>query len=74
MSLLLTILEHLFPFLAVNVRKRGQSKVLIKLAKAPLGGRRCECVGLEDRSDLNGMACIATRYVPAEDKYVVEVE
>ena len=51
----------------------GNSK-LAKLLETPLGGRRCEVIGLKARSDLNGRTVVTTRYLPTKDRYAVEVE
>jgi hypothetical protein len=47
---------------------------LAALMKTPLGGRRCEIVGLQQRSDLNGLTGVATEYMPSKDRYSVQVE
>ena len=54
-------------------RNKGSDSIA-KLLRSPLGGRRCEIVGLVKRTELNGLTCIATRYLPNLDRYVVEFE
>jgi hypothetical protein len=60
-------------FLANMARNTGNPK-LAALLETPLGGRRCELVGLASRTDLNGKTVIVTRYMPSVERYVVEVE
>jgi hypothetical protein len=55
-------------------RSEGCSAKLVGLLQTPLGGRRCEIVGLKSRTDLNGKTCVATRYLRAKDLYVVDLE
>jgi hypothetical protein len=47
---------------------------LVDLLETPLGGRRCEIVGLQSRADLNGKTCVATRYLPKQERYEAHVE
>ena len=54
--------------------KRSGSKKLARLLESDLGGRRCEIVGMETRTDLNGMAALAKKYIPSKDRYVMMVE
>ena len=58
----------------VDFARRAGNKILERLLESPLGGRRCEIVGLKARSDLNGMTCVATKYLPDVDRYVVHIE
>jgi hypothetical protein len=52
----------------------GNAK-LACLLQSPLGGRRCEMVGLKQRSDLNGLTCIVGKYLgEAVDRYEAQVE
>jgi len=53
--------------------KLGNRK-LAKLVQTPFGGRRCEIFGLESRVDLNGLACVAMRFLPKQERYAVRVE
>jgi hypothetical protein len=50
------------------------NRALAALIEAPLGGRRCEIVGLKQRPDLNGLTGVAQAYVPSTDRYRVQVE
>jgi hypothetical protein len=57
-----------------NARTHARNKKLAVLLQTPLGGRRCEIVGLKNRLDLNGKTGIAKRYIPKHERYVVELE
>ena len=47
---------------------------LKRLLKMPLGGRRCEVVGLQGRADLNGKKGIAFSYDKTKERYGVQME
>lgn len=47
---------------------------LVDLLETPLGGRRCEIVGLQSRADLNGKTCVTYRYLPKQERYEAHVE
>jgi len=57
-----------------NALRFAHNKKLSDLLQTPLGGRRCEIVGLQSRTDLNGCTGIAKRYLRARKRYEVEVE
>ena len=59
--------------MAQKAEEDGNLK-LAHLLRTPLGGRRCEIVGLAKRSDLNGKFCIAGKYVQTKDRYIISVE
>ncbi|KAL3906463.1 MAG: hypothetical protein SGILL_009261, partial [Bacillariaceae sp.] len=59
---------------AAQYAKEAGNLTLSKLLESPLGGRRCEIFGLQGRKDLNGRACVTTKYVPKNDRYEVKVE
>mmetsp|Transcript_2123 Transcript_2123/g.4914 ORF Transcript_2123/g.4914 Transcript_2123/m.4914 type:complete len:136 (-) Transcript_2123:1044-1451(-) len=59
---------------AETIRRKKGNQSLAKLLQSPLSGRRCEIVGLIKRTELNGLTCIATRYLPNVDRYFVEFE
>lgn len=44
------------------------------MLQTPLGGRRCEILGLQRRSDLNGLAGVAGKYSPDSDRYAFVVK
>ena len=54
--------------------KYGRNKKLAKLIQSPLGGRRCELHGLTASPKLNGLTCIALKYLSDSNKYIVRVE
>lgn len=54
--------------------KMAKNKTLAALLESPLGGRRCEILGLNGRKDLNGTTCVAMKYLKAEDRYASKVE
>jgi len=54
--------------------REGGNSALAHLIQTPLGGRRCEIMGLSKRSDLNGTTGIAGKYIAEKDRYVVMVE
>lgn len=49
-------------------------KELAHLLQTPLGGRRCELVGLDCCKELNGMTVIAGGYDGESDEYIVTLE
>jgi ankyrin repeat protein len=58
----------------LSVAMASENMKLASLLLSPLGGRRCEIVGLQQRSNLNGSTCIAGRYLGTVDQYEVRVE
>ena len=50
------------------------NKDFAHLVRMPLGGRRCEIVGLKGRVDLNGWTGIAAGYDPKLERYEFQVE
>jgi hypothetical protein len=58
---------------ALDIALEARNKPLVNLLKSPLGGRRCEILGLESRSDLNGRTCVAVRYFKDDDRYAVRI-
>lgn len=52
----------------------GHNQKLSDLIRTPLGGRRCEILGLESRPDLNGKTVIVGKHFPVKDRYAVVVE
>jgi hypothetical protein len=59
----------------LDIAKMNGNTKLLRLLRSPLGGRRCEIVGLQRRTDLNGLTCVVDRYLgDAVDQYVVKVE
>ena len=59
---------------ATEIARENGYKKLWKLMKSPLGGRRCEILGLQTRSDLNGRTGVVVQYFPKGDRYAVRVE
>lgn len=51
----------------------GKTK-LSTLLGSDLGGRRCEIIDMEKRTDLNGMTGIAEKYLAGKDRYKVVME
>jgi hypothetical protein len=58
----------------LRMAKENKYKKLARLLITPLGGRRCELLGLKSRSDLNGLTCIVGRYFGQSDRYEVTME
>lgn len=54
--------------------KESGSKKLARLLESDFGGRRCEIVGMETRTDLNGMAAVAEKYISSKDRYIMVTE
>ncbi|CAJ1962873.1 unnamed protein product [Cylindrotheca closterium] len=67
------IAPNLRDFLTSNKNSNDAHKELAFLVKTPLGGRRCEVVGLKGRADLNGKYGVVGRYFSKEDRYAVTV-
>ncbi|KAL3934803.1 MAG: hypothetical protein SGBAC_009555 [Bacillariaceae sp.] len=67
------IAPNLRDFLTSNKNANEAHKELAFLVKTPLGGRRCEVVGLKGRADLNGKYGVVGRYFSKEDRYAVMV-
>ena len=59
--------------LATKAKESG-SKKLARLLESDFGGRRCEIVGMETRTDLNGMAAVAEKYISSKDRYIMVTE
>jgi len=58
---------------AIDIARDEGNMELVNLLGSPLGGRRCELVGLQSRSDLNGQTCAVGRYFPGLDRYAVRI-
>jgi Ankyrin repeat len=58
----------------IKVSARRCNPKLADLIEMPLGGRRCEIVGLQSRIDLNGRMGVATRYLAMTGRYILELE
>jgi len=57
-----------------HARTQKRDTKLVDLLETPLGGRRCEIVGLQSRADLNGKTCVTTRCPPKQERYEAHVE
>lgn len=56
-------------FTLSDAAMRGGSKKISRLLRSDLGGRRCEVVGMERRTDLNGMTGVADKIQNCNGKY-----
>lgn len=59
-------------------RNFAENEELLEVLKSPLGGRRCEIVGLESpaaaaTTNLNGRTCIVGKYFDTTDEYAVTI-
>ena len=59
---------------SVDFTRSFGNKKLEKFLNSPLGGRQCELVGLQTRSDLNSSTCVISKYLPDVDTYIVKME
>jgi len=59
---------------AVTAAEEADAFELARLLEAPLGGRRCEILGLANRTDLNGLTGVAIEYYSKRDRYAIELE
>ena len=67
------IAPNLRDFLTNNKNANDAHQELAWLVRTPMGGRRCEVVGLKGRADLNGKYGVVGRYFSKEDRYAVTV-
>lgn len=57
-----------------DAAKRAGNNKLARLLKSDLGGRRCEVIGMEKRTDLNGKTGVAEKFLPGKDRYKIVME